>query len=233
MKDADKHRRRRPGGRSRLRALSARLKRAREALGLTQDEMALRCGISPRAWQDYEMGKTTPRAHVLACLCDEGFDANWLLAGSGAMRRERRAGAGAVAEARGGAEPRRGSDVAVPQVEDAVNVVLTLGHRAFLIQSLEIPPDSVSVYFVRGDAMEPILRDGEPVLVEQRAPEPVEGIYALHLRGTDSLIFRRVQQMPGGVYRASCERPTYEPFDFTLGDAVEVIGRVIWAGKRL
>lgn len=223
--------------RTALRSLPARLRTARETLGLTQDEMALRNGISPRAWQDYEMGNTMPRAQVLASLCEEGFDANWLLTGKGPMRRERAGPAWEVKEGVADLKPHlqqsRRRAAAEPEESRVINIVLAAYHAAFLIQSLRIQPEAVSIRFVRGDAMEPALRDGEPVLVDTQSHDPVEGIYALHLQGTASPIFRRLQQMPGGVYRASCENPTYEPFDFQPGQAVEIIGRVVWAGKRL
>lgn len=68
-------------------SLADRLKIARESLGKGQKEMAGLCNASYRMWQAYESGENQPKAEVIESLVKLGFNANWLLAGEGEMKR--------------------------------------------------------------------------------------------------------------------------------------------------
>ena len=61
--------------------LSARLKSAREALKLTQDEIATQSGIPLSTYQKYELGLRQPGADQLQKLAKVGIDLNWLITG--------------------------------------------------------------------------------------------------------------------------------------------------------
>ena len=51
--------------------LGTRLRRLREAAGLTQEELALRAGLTPNAVSDLERGKTRrPHPHTVRSLAD-------------------------------------------------------------------------------------------------------------------------------------------------------------------
>lgn len=65
--------------------LTARLKSARAALGLTQVQMAEQSGVSARGYQGYEDGRSVPGGAVVACMVRLGINANWLLTGEGDM----------------------------------------------------------------------------------------------------------------------------------------------------
>jgi|GEM_PF-1578137 len=66
--------------------LAERLKEARNFLGISQQEMAKRLGISKPAWQGYELEKNEPGSSVIEGMVKIGFDANWLLTGKGTMK---------------------------------------------------------------------------------------------------------------------------------------------------
>jgi transcriptional regulator with XRE-family HTH domain len=66
-------------------ALSERLKEARGALGLKQDEMAEQSGVSGRAYQGYEGGRSVPGGEAIEGFVRAGINANWLLTGEGPM----------------------------------------------------------------------------------------------------------------------------------------------------
>ncbi|MEW5729130.1 MAG: helix-turn-helix transcriptional regulator [Pseudomonadota bacterium] len=63
--------------------VAERLKAAREALHMTQPAFAAKCGVSMRAYQDYEAGKRLPGPDVLQAAVGLGIDVNWLLSGVG------------------------------------------------------------------------------------------------------------------------------------------------------
>ncbi|MGL5632913.1 MAG: helix-turn-helix domain-containing protein, partial [Azovibrio sp.] len=66
--------------------VGARIKAARKALGMTQDELAALAGArSKSGLQDNEAGKNMPGGHMLGALVKAGVNANWLLSGKGEM----------------------------------------------------------------------------------------------------------------------------------------------------
>lgn len=65
--------------------LKDRLKTARESLGKSQKEMAEALDVGLKSWQVYEKGGSVPGGSVFEALTKLGFNANWLLTGSGDM----------------------------------------------------------------------------------------------------------------------------------------------------
>ena len=52
-------------------SFGARIKQAREALGMSQKELAARCGVSENTISTYERGKKTSRVRVIERLSKE------------------------------------------------------------------------------------------------------------------------------------------------------------------
>ncbi len=88
----------------------------------------------------------------------------------------------------------------------------------------------LSAIAVAGDSMEPLLRDGDEILVD-RSPHPLrDGIHVV--RVGDALLVKRLQVgVPGRIVLES-ENPAYRPIELPPED-VQVIGRVVWKGGRL
>ncbi len=61
--------------------IADRLKEAREKLGLSQQALAERCGISARSQRNYESGERLPDAAYLAELLSLGVDLGYVLTG--------------------------------------------------------------------------------------------------------------------------------------------------------
>ena len=88
----------------------------------------------------------------------------------------------------------------------------------------------LSAIAVTGDSMEPLLRDGDEILVD-RTPRPLrDGIHVLRLG--DTLLVKRVQTARPGELVLISENEAYPPLTVPL-DEVDVIGRVVWKGGRL
>ena len=95
-------------------------------------------------------------------------------------------------------------------------------------QGLE--PGQLSAIAVAGDSMEPLLRDGDEILVD-RTPRPLrDGIHVVRLG--DALMVKRVAQAGAGRISLLSQNLAYPPVEVTLGE-VEIVGRVVWKGGRV
>ena len=93
-----------------------------------------------------------------------------------------------------------------------------------------LDPAMLSAIAVAGDSMEPLLRDGDEILVD-RSPRPLrDGIHVV--RVGEALLVKRVQAgIPGRIVLES-ENSAYRPIELAPGE-VEVVGRVVWKSGRL
>ena len=92
----------------------------------------------------------------------------------------------------------------------------------------------LSMISVRGDSMAPTLVDGDDILVDSSdaAKRLSDGIYVI--RREDSLLVKRVALSPA-ARRATIksDNPAYPSWpDVDLAE-IDIIGRVIWAGRKL
>ena len=86
---------------------------------------------------------------------------------------------------------------------------------------------------VRGDSMEPTLKDGDTVLIDQTEKDILDGrIYVVTLG--DELRVKRVQKGWDGIVLTS-DNPRYSDIHIAARDleAFKVHGRVRWVGKML
>ena len=95
-------------------------------------------------------------------------------------------------------------------------------------QGLE--PALLSSIRVMGDSMDPLLRDGDEILVDRTPRAWRDGIHVVRVDG--ALLVKRLDTGRPGVLRLVSENPVYQPVELPAGDA-EVIGRVVWKGGRL
>jgi phage repressor protein C with HTH and peptisase S24 domain len=87
----------------------------------------------------------------------------------------------------------------------------------------------LSVIGVRGDSMVPTLSDGDEILVDEADRERLrDGIYVL--RVDDALLVKRLAR-EGEGFAVRSDNPLADPVDLSGG--VAVVGRVLWAGRRL
>lgn len=95
-------------------------------------------------------------------------------------------------------------------------------------QGLE--PAQLSSIRVLGDSMDPLLRDGDEILVD-RAPRAFrEGVHVVRLG--EALHVKLLQAVPPDRLRLISKNAAYEPVEVAMSD-VDVVGRVVWKGGRL
>ncbi len=83
---------------------------------------------------------------------------------------------------------------------------------------------------VMGDSMDPMLRDGDEILVDCTSRPFREGVHVVRLG--EALHVKLLQAVPPDRLRLISKNEAYEPVDVSMSD-VDVVGRVVWKGGRL
>ena len=94
--------------------------------------------------------------------------------------------------------------------------------------------DDLSIIEVRGDSMAPTLADGDEILVDGSAAARRirDGIYVLRMDG--ALLVKRLSPDPaGGRIAVRSDNPAYPSWQDRAAGSVDVVGRVVWAGRRI
>jgi phage repressor protein C with HTH and peptisase S24 domain len=92
----------------------------------------------------------------------------------------------------------------------------------------------LSMIEVRGDSMAPLLGDGDEILVDESdaGGRIRDGVYVLRRDG--ALMVKRLSPHPGGRrVSVTSDNPAYPSWPDCAAEEVDVVGRVIWAGKRI
>jgi phage repressor protein C with HTH and peptisase S24 domain len=94
-------------------------------------------------------------------------------------------------------------------------------------------PGRLSVIRVDGDSMSPTLSDGDEILVDREdGPGRLrDGIYVLRLE--EALVVKRLSVGPGGRLSVRSDNDAYPGWPDLEPGAVDVVGRVVWVGRRL
>jgi hypothetical protein len=94
--------------------------------------------------------------------------------------------------------------------------------------------EALSVIRVQGDSMSPTLSDGDEILVDRAdaAERLRDGIYVLRL--DDALVVKRLALGPAGRQVAvRSDNEAYPSWPDCDPAAIELVGRVVWVGRRL
>lgn len=219
-------------------------RRVRTALGIgTQGELARLLGVNRSAITQAKQRDSVPGNWLVTLVQDHGLDASWLL-GEGDV--------GGVAEcvqaprAERGAAPRPNVEserfFAVPKVRarlcaggGSFEVGSDVeGYYAFTRSwlSRKGSPEGMVLMDVFGTSMEPEIKEGDSVLVDQSGQEIVAGrIYAMGVE--DTVMVKRVEKRPGALALLS-DNPDYSPIILREAElaTVRVIGKVVWVCRE-
>ncbi|MEQ8411257.1 MAG: S24 family peptidase [Erythrobacter sp.] len=88
----------------------------------------------------------------------------------------------------------------------------------------------LSAITVEGDSMEPLLNDGDEILVDCTERPFRDGIHVVRLG--ESLMVKRVASAGGGRLSLLSQNLAYPPVSVDVAD-VDIIGRVVWKGGRI
>ncbi|MGB3794684.1 MAG: LexA family transcriptional regulator [Alteraurantiacibacter sp.] len=89
---------------------------------------------------------------------------------------------------------------------------------------------SLSAIRVVGDSMEPLLREGDEVLVDCRAQPFRDGVHVVRL--DELLLVKRVASKGAGRFSLLSQNLAYPPIDVSA-DQFAIIGRVVWKSGRV
>lgn len=93
-------------------------------------------------------------------------------------------------------------------------------------------PSKLSLIQVDGDSMSPTLNHGDDIMVDNRMTGAMrDGIHVIRL--DDVLMVKRLASGPERRLSVLSDNPAYPGWPDVDGAAVTIIGRVVWAGRRL
>ena len=102
------------------------------------------------------------------------------------------------------------------------------------LRDLGADPRALTIIRVEGDSMAPTLDDGDDIMVDggDTATRLRDGIYVLRM--DDVLMVKRVARAPGpGRISVISDNVQYRSWDDLPMTAVQLIGRVVWTGRRV
>lgn len=101
------------------------------------------------------------------------------------------------------------------------------------LRKLGVEPRNVSLIRVEGDSMQPVLNDGDDIMVDRGAAQHAlrDGIHVIRIDGT--LMVKRLSGAPGGRLSILSDNPAYPSWPDRDPAGVEIVGRVVWVGRRL
>jgi len=111
------------------------------------------------------------------------------------------------------------------------------GHIAFdpaWLRGVGADPSKLSLIRVEGDSMVPTLADGDEILVDRGdgTDRLRDGIYVLRIE--DALVVKRVAPHPAGrSLSIRSDNQAYPSWPDCDPAAVEIVGRVVWVGRRI
>lgn len=216
--------------------ISARLKAARSALGLTQEELVAISGIPIDTLRKYEGGRSQPGADAVAGYVRAGINANWLLTGDGPMRMADLVQPGEEAADRVYVRiPRYVMKGAKGEEKDVPSEIASIALSRAWLESRGVAPVDLVYIRMPDDSMTPAIRPGSLVVIDSSIDRlRADGIYCLQLRH-DFAVKRLQRDFSGGI-RILSDNPAYReehiPAD-ALEARVRLLGRVIWCGGAL
>ncbi|GGD48887.1 hypothetical protein GCM10011411_05830 [Aurantiacibacter arachoides] len=83
---------------------------------------------------------------------------------------------------------------------------------------------------VVGDSMEPLLHEGDEVLVDRREQPFRDGVHVVRL--DDSLLVKRVASRGAGQFSLLSQNLAYPPIQVSAGEFA-IVGRVVWKSGRV
>ena len=101
------------------------------------------------------------------------------------------------------------------------------------LRQLSANPDALQIIQVEGDSMEPALGDGDDILVDtgDAGDRLRDGIYVIRM--DDALLVKRLAPGPARKIAVMSDNAAYPSWPEVKPSALTVIGRVIWAGRKV
>jgi hypothetical protein len=118
-------------------------------------------------------------------------------------------------------------------INDAETLAGKIGFDEKWLRKQGLEPSKLSLIRVDGDSMAPTLNHGDDIMVDNSASATAlrDGIHVIRL--DDVLMVKRLAKGPVGRLSVMSDNPAYPDWPDVDGADVAIIGRVVWAGRRL
>lgn len=209
------------------------------ALGLTSDKAIADClGLNPTAYSNRKKSGSIPYKELIDYLCSHKMDIGEMLSPTDDPYKMNFSAVQNMLDQRGSYEA---SDyVAIPHynvqaaagigvLNSAEEMLKPLSFRYDWLAKRHLSPVNLVIVDVRGDSMEPYLKDGDMVLVDCAQTDVTAGkTYVLRLDG--HLLVKNLQLLPQGLIQVCSFNSGYAPYQVDLANEaldMAVIGRVV------
>lgn len=225
---------------------------------LNQKAFAAKLGVGSRTYWNYESGNREPSPAFLRKLAELGWNPGWIITGQGSPRledgitavvnrvRQDQEQSRIAAElhdqgkAGRGFQDLNGDYCFVPymsvrvaagdgQVVESEQIVAWMAFRRSYLQTLGVPSKAACLVRVKGDSMDPDLRDGDTVLLDTSDTRVTDKPHAFAYRvdGTDEIAVKRIRRVGEQLEVTGGDHwPTR-----TFEQEPTILGRVRWSGR--
>jgi len=199
---------------------------------LSQEELAEKVGINRNTYVSYESGNRRLPLEVAESVCRIlKVRPEFLLIGQGPVFEEDQVNDEFVYLKR--------YEVRAREVQEGVSEDEMVAFRRELFESLGLRENAAGVIVIKGDSMEPVLKDRDWVLLDMAVSRVTRaGIYCFQVG--DELICRTCAKDQDGIVHAMSHNKIYEglePFNFKFAEtdprAPRVVGRAVWFSRNL
>ena len=215
--------------------------RIKQFSGVDRDaEVAEVLGISKGKLATAKARGSIPYRDLVAYSMKSGASLDWLLTGEGPAKRSTRRSILAVDDNDWAAK-----FVHVPlhdvqgscgdgSVIHSEQIVDYLAFKREWISRVATDPKRLALIEAAGDSMMPTIHSGDLLLIDLCVTRvEQDAIYAINVEGM--LYIKRIQKRLDGTVIVKSDNPAYEEqrFDSAGAEALRIVGRVIWMGKRV
>lgn len=118
-------------------------------------------------------------------------------------------------------------------MNDAEALAGKIGFDEKWLRRLGVDPAHLSLIRVDGDSMAPTLNNGDDIMVDSSTANGAlrDGVHVIRM--DDVLMVKRLARGPAGRLSVLSDNPAYPDWPDLDGESVAIIGRVVWAGRRL
>jgi phage repressor protein C with HTH and peptisase S24 domain len=192
---------------------------------------------------NYEKGSSSPSADFLVKVLEENPEISpaWLLTGEGPMLRQSDNDSACFSAQ----ECLSGDFALVPRynvcvssgggaVIESEQVVDYLAFKRNWISEMGLQVDRLALVTAIGDSMSPTIQEGNLLLVDLSQTHVQDGaIYTLRMDST--LVAKRLQRKIDGGIIVKSDNPDYSDLFVDVKDLnmLNIVGRVVWAGRRM
>ncbi|KAF0117729.1 MAG: prophage MuMc02 S24 family peptidase [Rhodospirillaceae bacterium] len=120
-----------------------------------------------------------------------------------------------------------------PEDKNEPSREIVLFDRRWLRSLSEVRQTDLSIVYIRGDSMEPTLREGDQALVDlSKKHAPRDGIYVFQSDGW-LLVKRLMLNIHSGLVTISSDNKAYGPPYEVNRTEIQALGQVIWVGRKI